>query len=167
MKTFINEIEHERNTASHVILFAEDTSSILAVYPTKALPRPFKNNPSKMTKGSDTPWKLPGDKRKLGETLHEAAARGLRQKTGLTLGDLGATLLASDTVFIAKDAVVPASWVAPLCRVCPVSKELVPKVLHKNIGLRDAIATWRSARDAFDVHEFLHATLTSRPSWAA
>ena len=40
-------------------------------------------------------------------------------------------------------------------------------VLFKNIGLRDAIATWRSAHDAFDVHEFLHATLTSRPSWAA
>jgi hypothetical protein len=106
MKTFINEIEHERNTAAHIILFAEDTSSILAVFPTKALPRPFKNNPSKMTKGSDKPWKLPGDKRKLGEALHEAAARGLQEKTDLVIADLDATLLASDTVFIGKDAIL-------------------------------------------------------------
>jgi ADP-ribose pyrophosphatase YjhB (NUDIX family) len=96
----------DRNTAAHVLLFAEDTSSILTVYPTKALSRPFKNNPSKMTKGSDKPWKLPGDKRNLGETLHEAAARGLREKTGIVLGDLGATLLASDTVFVGKDGVL-------------------------------------------------------------
>jgi hypothetical protein len=106
MKTFINEIEFERNTAAHIILFAEDTSSILAVYPTKALARPHKRDSSKMTKGSDKPWKMPGDKRKLGETLHEAAARGLQEKTGLVLADLDATLLASDTVFIAKDAVL-------------------------------------------------------------
>lgn len=53
-----------------------------------------------------------------------------------------------------------------MLRVCPESKELVPMVLVNNIGLRTAIATWRSAREAFDIHEFLHATLTSRPSWA-
>eukprot|EP01046_Picozoa_sp_COSAG06_P035503 COSAG06_NODE_3823_length_4869_cov_1.469503_1_plen_53_part_10 len=53
MRTHIHNIEHERNTAAHVILFAEDTSSILAVYPTKALARPHKRDPSKMTKGSD------------------------------------------------------------------------------------------------------------------
>eukprot|EP01046_Picozoa_sp_COSAG06_P001764 COSAG06_NODE_59_length_27189_cov_21.724527_18_plen_64_part_00 len=35
---------------------------------------------------------------------------------------------------------LPASWVGML-RVCPESKELVPMVLFKNIGLRDAIAT--------------------------
>lgn len=106
MKTFINNIEHERNSAAHIILFAEDTSSILAVFPTKALARPHKRDPSKMTKGSDKPWKLPGDKRKVGETMHEAAARGLQEKTGLILADINATLLASDTVFIAKDAVL-------------------------------------------------------------
>lgn len=61
---------------------------------------------------------------------------------------------------------LPASWVGML-RVCPKSKELVPMVLLDNIGLRTAIATWWSAHEAFDVHEFLHATLTSRPSWAA
>ena len=59
-----------------------------------------------MTKASKKPWKLPGDKRAVGETMHEAAARGLREKTGLVLADLDATLLASDTVFIAKDAVL-------------------------------------------------------------
>ena len=106
MKTFINEIEHERNTAAHIILFAESTSSILAVYPTKALARPHKRDPSKMTKASKNPWKLPGDKRKLGETMHETAARGLQEKTGMVFTDLDATLIASDTVFIAKDAVL-------------------------------------------------------------
>jgi ADP-ribose pyrophosphatase YjhB (NUDIX family) len=106
MKTFINEIEFERNTAAHIILFAEDTSSILAVYPTKALARPHKRDPSKMTKASKNPWKLPGDKRKLGETMHETAARGLQEKTDLVFTDLDATLIASDTVFIAKDAVL-------------------------------------------------------------
>jgi ADP-ribose pyrophosphatase YjhB (NUDIX family) len=106
MKTSINEIEFDRNKAAHVILFAEDTSNILVIFPTKALPRPFKNNASKMTKGSDKPWKLPGDKRKLGETMHETAARGLQEKTDLVLADLDATLLASDTVFIAKDAIL-------------------------------------------------------------
>ena len=106
MRTHIHNVEHERNTAAHVILFAEDTSNILAVYPTKALPRPFKNNPSKMTKGSDKPWKLPGNKRELGETMHETAARGLQEKTGLVFADLDATLIASDTVFIAKDAIL-------------------------------------------------------------
>ena len=106
MRTHIQNIEHDRNQAAHVLLFAENTSSILAVFPTKALPRPFKNNPSKTTKGSGKPWKLPGDKRKVGETMHETAARGLQEKTGLVLADLDATLLASDTVFIAKDAVL-------------------------------------------------------------
>ena len=106
MKTHIQNIEHDRNKAAHIILYAEDTCNILAVYPTKALPRPFKNNPSKMTKSSDKPWKLPGDKRKVNETLHEAAVRGLQEKTGIVLGDLDATLLASDTVFIGKDAVL-------------------------------------------------------------
>jgi ADP-ribose pyrophosphatase YjhB (NUDIX family) len=106
MKTHIQNIEHDRNKAAHVLLFAEDTSSILAVYPTKALARPHKRDPSKVTKGSKKPWKLPGDKRAVGEALHEAAARGLREKTGLALAKLGATLLASDTVFIGKDAVL-------------------------------------------------------------
>lgn len=106
MKTYIHNIEHDRNKATHVILFAEDTSSILAVFPTKALARPHKRDPSKMTKASKKPWKLPGERRKVNETLHEAAARGLQQKTGLVLADLSATLLASDTVFIAKDAIL-------------------------------------------------------------
>jgi ADP-ribose pyrophosphatase YjhB (NUDIX family) len=102
----LRDTEIERNTTAYTLVYAEDTNTLLLVHPEKALSRPHKNAPNKMTKADPKPWRAPGGKRADGETVRECAARCLREKTGLVLANIGATLVASQNAFTMKAAML-------------------------------------------------------------
>jgi hypothetical protein len=95
----LRDTEIEMNTTTYTLVYAEDTNTLLLVHPEKALSRPHKNAPDKMTKADPRPWRAPGGKRVDSETVRECVARCLREKTGLVLADIGATLVASQNAF--------------------------------------------------------------------
>eukprot|EP01043_Picozoa_sp_COSAG02_P042903 COSAG02_NODE_3689_length_6380_cov_11.454705_1_plen_227_part_00 len=74
-------------TSAFVVLLAEEQKTILAVKPKKHVPRPRKDGKG-MTKGSATPWTLPGGKVEGTEDSKSAMIRELEEETGLKFGDL-------------------------------------------------------------------------------
>ena len=86
----------ENLTCVFTVIFADDTKTVLAVLPSKSLPRPRKDG-NGTTKGLAKPWMLPGGKREKGESSITVAARTLQEKTGLQFTDLAKTLLKKGT----------------------------------------------------------------------
>ena len=146
----LRDTEIERNTAAYALVYAEDTNTLLLVHPEKALSRPHKNAPSKMTKADPKPWRAPGGKRADGETVRECAARCLREKTGLVLADIGATLVASQNAFTMKAGMllftVPTELLEGAGAAQRPSLELRPQREHAAAVRR----RWEKARPADD-----------------
>ena len=80
--------------ATRLVLFAKAEGKMLAVLPTKNLPRPRKDGKG-TTKGMAEPWDFAGGKLEAEETSWDALVRELKEETGLIFEDLGAIQVAS------------------------------------------------------------------------
>ena len=105
------------------VVFAEDTKTVLAVLPSKNLPRPRKDG-NGMTKGLAKPWMLPGGKREKGESALVVVARALQEKTGLDSLSPGKLRSYNPSMRGVTSISIPGTWpdTGHKAALCPVSQ---------------------------------------------